>query len=44
MIGTVESDLGGLDVLINNAGTTRYAPPAELDARSMKRHGIASSR
>jgi 3-oxoacyl-[acyl-carrier protein] reductase len=32
MIATVEAELGSLDVLVNNAGTTRYAAMADLDA------------
>ena len=32
MIASVDAELGGLDVLVNNAGTTRYAALADLDA------------
>jgi 3-oxoacyl-[acyl-carrier protein] reductase len=32
MMATVESELGGLDVLVNSAGTTRYAALDDLDA------------
>jgi 3-oxoacyl-[acyl-carrier protein] reductase len=32
MIATVEAELGGLNVLVNNAGTTRYAALGDLDA------------
>ena len=32
MIASVDADLGGLDVLVNNAGTTRYAALDDLDA------------
>jgi 3-oxoacyl-[acyl-carrier protein] reductase len=32
MVATVEADLGGLDALVNNAGTTRYAALDDLDA------------
>jgi 3-oxoacyl-[acyl-carrier protein] reductase len=32
MIASVDAELGGLDVLVNNAGTTRYAALDDLDA------------
>jgi 3-oxoacyl-[acyl-carrier protein] reductase len=32
LIATVDAELGSLEVLVNNAGTTRYAPLADLDA------------
>ncbi len=32
MIAAVESTLGGLDVLVNNAATTHFVPHADLDA------------
>jgi 3-oxoacyl-[acyl-carrier protein] reductase len=32
MVGEVVSELGGLDVLVNNAGITRYAPLQDLEA------------
>jgi 3-oxoacyl-[acyl-carrier protein] reductase len=32
MMGAVETELGGLDVLVNNAGTTRYAALDDLEA------------
>ena len=32
MVATVDAELGGLDVLVNNAGTTRYAALDDLEA------------
>src|SRR5579885_540212 len=32
MVGRVRAELGGLDVLVNNAGTTRFIDHADLDA------------
>ena len=32
MVEAVVGELGGLDVLVNNAGTTRYVPLADLEA------------
>jgi len=32
MVRSVEAELGGLDVLINNAGTTKYAALADLES------------
>ena len=32
MVGAVVGELGRLDVLVNNAGTTRYVPLADLEA------------